>query len=197
MTSSHAVKLQIGAVLAALALVSFAILQVSQAAFSGKTDSSGTWSAGTVALSDDDGTGQVAFTNSSTMVPGSTDRACITVTYDGNVASSVKLYGATTFTSTADLGQYLNVTIDEVTITGTDTCAAPTTTTNIYTGTVSVNTGAFTVAHTGWANGLTSSFAPSTAGSKQIYRITVTLQDNNAAQSQNTTTTFTWEAQNT
>lgn len=195
MTRTSALKIQVVAALAALAMVSFAILQTSQAAFSDTTDSQGNWSAGTVALSDDDGTGQVAFTNDASMVPADSDQACITVQYDGNVASSVKLYGATTFTSTSDLGQYLDVTIDEVTI-GAGTCATPDTAVNIYTGTLSVNAGAFAVAHTDWSNGLASAFAPSTSGATQVYRITVTLQDNNAAQGQDTTSTFTWEAQN-
>lgn len=196
MKSATALTIQVIAALAALTMVSFAVLQTSQAAFSGTTDgSSGNWSAGTVALSDDDGTtGQVAFTNDATMVPGDSDRACITVTYRGDVASIVKLHGSTTFTSATDLGQYLDLTIDEVT---GGTCDAPTTTTSLYTGTVSVNAASFAAAHTDWSNGLASNFAPSTSGAIQTYRITVTLQDNNSAQALNTTATFTWEAQNT
>lgn len=195
MTKAFALRLQIGAALVALSVVSFAVLQVSQAAFSGTTDSSGNWDAGTVALSDDDGTGLVAFTNDTSMVPGNSDQACITATYDGDVASTVKLYGSTTFTSTNDLGQYLDLTVDEVTI-GAGSCATPDTVTNIYTGTVSVNAGSFALLHNDWSDGLASNWAPSTSGVTQVYRITVTVQDNNSAQSENTTATFTWEAQN-
>lgn len=195
MTGTTAVKLQIGAALTALVVVAFGILQVSQAAFSGTTDSSGNWDAATVALSDDDG-GQVAFTNDNRMVPADSDRACITVTYDGDVASTVKLYGSTTFTSSSDLGQYLDLAIDEVTV-GAGTCDAPDASTPIYTGTVSVNAGAFAVAHNDWSDGLASNWAPSTSGASQVYRITVTLQDDNGAQGLDTTAVFNWEAQNT
>lgn len=193
MTRSSALKMQVGAAFAALAVVSFAILQVSQAAFSDTTDASGNWSAGQVALSDDDWAG--ATFSSTNMVPADTEQECITVTYDGNVASSVKLYGSTTFTSASDLGQYVDLTIDEVDV-GAGTCATPDTSTNLFNGTLSVNAGSFTVAHTDWSNGLASAFAPATSGETQTYRVTVTLQDTNDAQGLDTTSTFTWEAQN-
>lgn len=195
MTGTTAVRLQVGAAFAATVVVSFMVLQVSQAAFSGTTDSSGSWDAAAVALSDDDGTGQVAFTNGSSMVPADSDRACIAVTYDGDVASTVKLYGSATFLGSSDLGQYLDLAIDEVVI-GAGSCDAPELSTNIYAGTVSTNVGAFAVAHNDWSDGLASNWAPSTTGSTQVYRITVTLQDNNGAQGLDTTTVFNWEAQN-
>lgn len=177
-------------------LVSALVVQASIAAFSGTTDSPGNWGSGTVALSDDDGTGEVQFSNDGTMVPADSDQACITVTYDGDTAASVKLYGSTTFTSATDLGQYLDLTVEEVTM-GTDVCADATPDAELYNGTLAVNSGAFTVAHTDWSNGVASNWAPSTNGETQVYRITVTLQDNNSAQGLDTTATFNWEAQNT
>lgn len=181
---------------AAVLLVSALVVQASMAAFSGTTDTPGDWASGTVALSDDDGTGTVAFTNDQTMVPGDSDQACVTVTYDGDTATSVKLYGSTTFTSGSDLGQYLDLTIEEVTI-GTGSCGTPDTVTSIYSGTLSVNTGAFAVDHTDWSTGLASNWAPSASGETQVYRLTATLQDDNNAQSLDSTATFNWEAQNT
>lgn len=193
MTKGSAVKLQIGAALAAVTVVSFAILQVSSAAFSDTTDANGTWSAAEVQLSDNDWGGTV-FT-SSDMVPNATDQACIDVTYDGSVASNVKLYGSTTTSTTDNLGKYLNVTIDEVDI-GTGTCEAPDTVTNIFNADLAVNTGSFTETHTDWNTGLASAFAPDAAAQVQTYRFTVTLADDNNAQGQDTTATFAWEAQN-
>lgn len=178
-------------------LVSALVVQASIAAFSDTTQTQGgEWGAGTVALSDDDGTGQVQFSNDATMVPTDKDQACITVTYDGDTATSVKLYGSTT-TNTTDLGEYLDLTVEEVTVTTQGDCAGATQDAQIYTGTLSVNSGAFTVDHTQWSDGLASNWAPSANGETQVYRITVTLQDNDSAQGLDTTGTFTWEAQNT
>lgn len=194
-----AMRIQLVAALAATALMSGLVMRASTAAFSGTTDTSGNWSAGTVALSDDDGTGQVAFTNDTGMVPADSDQACVTVTYDGDVDAEVKMYGSTTFTSASDLGQYVDLTLEEVTI-GTGSCASPASVdTTVYTGTLSVNAGAFTVAHTAWADGAATGWtttAPATNGASKVYRLTVTLQDNNNAQGLDTTATFNWEAQN-
>lgn len=181
---------------AAVLLVSALVVQASMAAFSGTTDSQGNWDSATVALSDDDGSGEVAFTNDSGMVPADSDQACITVTYDGDTAVNTKLYGSTSFSSSSDLGQYLDLTIEEVTI-GTDTCSTATVDAELYNGTLSVNTGAFTIDHTSWSDGLASNWAPSSSGETQVYRLTVTLQDDNNAQGLDTTATFNWEAQNT
>lgn len=193
MTKGTAVKLQIGAALAAVTLVSFAILQVSSAAFSDTTTPGDeTWSAAEVQLSDDNW-GEATFA-SSDMVPADTDQACIDVTYDGTVASNVKLHGSTT-TSTTDLGEYLNVTIEEVTVTDDD-CAGAAVDGELFNGDLAVNTGSFAVAHPDWTDGLDSTFAPDGAGQVQTYRFTVTLADDNNAQGLDTTATFTWEAQN-
>lgn len=194
---SRTLVFQLVAALAALAAVSALVFQSSTAAFSGTTDSSGNWDAGSVTLTD---TATVAFTNDQNMVPGNSDQACIAVTYDGDVNAEVKMYGSTTFTSASDLGQYLDLVIEEVTI-GTGTCASPQSidATLFSAKTLAVNTGAFTVAHTNWSNGLATSWtsvAPAANAATKTFRITVTLQDNNSAQSLNTTATFNWEAQN-
>ena len=50
-------------------------------------------------------------------------------------------------------------------------------------------------AFTNFSNGLTA-FGGPTGSSTRSYRITVTLQDTNAAQGKDADATFTWEAQN-
>lgn len=194
---SRTIKFQLIAAIAALATVSGLVLYTSHAAFSGTTDTSGNWDAATVALS---GTSSTAFTSGTNLVPNDTDQECITVTYDGNADAAVKMYGSTTFSSTEDLGKYLDLTIEEVT-TGAGTCATPDSvdSTLFSTNTLSVNTGAFTVAHTDWSNGLATTWdssTPATNGATKEFRLTVTVKDDNNAQSQDTTGTFTWEAQN-
>lgn len=194
MTKSSALKLQIGAALAAVTVVSFAILQVSSAAFSDTTDAdAGTWSAAEVQLSDNDW-GDTTFT-SQDMVPNATDQACIDVTYDGTVESNVKLYGTTTTTTDTDLGEYLNLTIEEVSPDGGTDCAGATSNEEIFNDTLA-GTDSFEATHTEWGTGLDSGFTPTGEGETQTYRFTVTLADNNDAQGQDTAATFTWEAQN-
>lgn len=194
MTSTKTRNVQTIAALTALTVVAIAILQVSYAAFSGTTLAEGNeFDAATVALSNDGfGSETLAMSN---MVPGNTDQECIVVTYDGTVASDVKLYGSTTSTA-ADLGQYLDLKIDEVVIGAEENCADATTVVNIFDGTLSVNAGSFDLTHSDWSDGLASAWAPDTQNDTQTYRITVTLQDDNDAQGLDTEATFTWEAQN-
>ncbi|MDP9398640.1 MAG: hypothetical protein M3P96_12860 [Actinomycetota bacterium] len=66
-----------------------------------------TWSAGTVAISDDD-TGSAMFT-ATALRPNDTGNKCILVTYNGSLAASVKLYAAATGT----LGTYLDLTVQK------------------------------------------------------------------------------------
>lgn len=192
---STSTKLQIASALAALALVSMMVMRVSSAAFSATTDTGGNWTAGSVTLTDDDGSGSVAFTNDAAMVPGDTDQACIAVTYGGDVAASVKMYGSTTTTTATNLGDYLTLTIEDVTIV-TD-CASATVNTTLFSGAdLAVSGTSFSVLHTAWGDGLSTGWTPSASATK-TFRITVQLQDDNAAQALDTTATFTWEAQNT
>lgn len=192
---STSMKLQFGAALAALLLVSFMIMRVSSAAFTSTTDTAGNWSAGSVNLTDDDGSGSLQFTNDTGMVPGNSDQACIKVTYDGDVATAgVKMYGSTTFTSASDLGDHLTLTIEDVD--ATLGCATAVVNSTLFSAKdLSVSGTSFTVSHTGWGDGLATGWSPA-AGETKTYRITVTLQDADAAQGLNTAATFTWETQN-
>lgn len=192
-----ATLVQVGGAAVGLAAISMAVLNSSTAAFSGTTATQGTWTAAEVSLSDDDGTGHAEFTSPTTMVPGDSDQACIAVDYTGDVNAEVRLYGATA--TPAGLEQYLDLTIEEVTIATGSTCAAATVDSTVYPATTTATAGAFVTAHTGWADAAATSWtraSPAPPGATKVFRITVTLQDDNLAQTKTTTTTFTWEAQN-
>lgn len=182
------------AALLSLVLVLFAVMRVSSAALSATTQNTGSqWTAGDVAISDDDSTS--AMFAVSNMKPGEPATKCIEVTYTGSLDAAVKLYGATT--AGDGLETYLDLTVERGTPGNFSGCGAFSSTETVYTGTLA----GFLTSHTafGGANPGAGTWAP-TGGAPDddmTYKFTVTLQDNNAAQSLTTTTTFTWEAQNT
>lgn len=112
MSMARTWKLQLGAAVASLALVSLLVLQVSSAAFVAKTTNTGnSWTTGKVALTDDDGDPGVAMFDVSGMLPGASVERCIEVTYTGSSdPQPVKLYASGT---DSGLGQYLDVTVTE------------------------------------------------------------------------------------
>jgi hypothetical protein len=120
--------------------------------------------------------------------PGSTATKCITVTYSGNLASSVKLYGAS---YTGTLGTYLNLSIDQGTGATNAACASYSNTGSIYSGTLA----GFVGASSNFGNGI-GTFTPS-ATATASYRFTYTVQDTNSAMNLTSTVGFTWEVQNT
>ncbi len=160
----------------------------SNAAFTATT-SNGTnsWASGQVSLTDDDS--NTAMFTATGLKPGSTGSNCITVTYTGNLAASIKLY-ATTYIGT--LGSYLSLTIDQGSGGSFGNCGSFSVGSNLYTGTLA----GFAGAKVDWASGV-GSFTPSSNGATAVYRFTYTLQDNNLAQNLIATCGFTWEAQNT
>lgn len=184
-------RLQIAATLAGLALVSGLVFQTSSAAFSDTTDNTGnSFTAGTVALSDDDAS--TALFALSLMKPGDSATKCIRVDYDGNLASTIKLYGAV---GAGTLGQYLNLTINSGTGPANDgNCASFVAGAQIFNGTVD----SFATTHAAWGSGLTdANFVADDVNDSRTYRVVVSLQDNNSAQGLSATgVSFTWEAQN-
>jgi hypothetical protein len=158
------------------------VVRTTQAAFTATTDSQNNqWSAGTVTLTSD-ANGSAVF-SPTLLVPGNTGSACVTVAYGGNVPAGVKLYVSSL---AGNLGTYLTFTVTEGTggacgsLTGTSVLYGP--------GTLA----AFAAAHGSSANGV-STWQPGGAASR-IYQFDWTLQDNNLAQSQTATATFTWVA---
>ena len=162
---------------------------------------SNSFSAGTVAISDNDGGTTLPIP---TLSPGGSASGCIKVTYTGSLAAAVRLYASTT----GSLAQYLNVTITR----GTQTtptfpsCTGFTADATNYTGAGSG------VMYSGTLSGLASTYtnfasglvdapgSPQTwnSGSAHIYMLTVSLPAGapSAAQGLSSTATFTWEAQN-
>jgi hypothetical protein len=172
------------------------VWQSSHAAFSATTQSpTSNWTAGTVALTDDDA--GVAFFSTSGLKPGATGTKCIVVTSAGTVASTVKLY-ATTYGTTNALGSYVNLVVDEgtggsFTTSGPTSCAGFTSGVNDFTGTLAD----FAAARTSFANGV-SSWAPTGTESK-TFRVayTVDAAAPNSAQGGTAAVGFTWETQTT
>lgn len=173
------------------------VWQSSYAAFSSTTDNpTSNWTAGSVALTDDDT--NVALFTASNLKPGSTGTKCIVVTSTGSLASAVKLY-ATGYSTTNALGTYINLVVDEGTggtfaTSGPTSCTGFTLGTNDYTGTLA----GFATAKTNFATGV-SAWTPTGSGSEsKTYRFTYTLDaaTPNTAQGGTAAAGFTWEAQN-
>ncbi|GAB3424866.1 TasA family protein [Flindersiella endophytica] len=165
----------------------------SYAAFNSTTQNPGdNWSAGTVAISDDDS--NTAMFSASNLKPGSTGSKCVEVTSTGSLASTVKLYGTSASTTNA-LSSYLSLTVEE----GSGGsfaggCSGFTATGTSYTGTLS----AFASGKTDFATGV-GTWAPSGSASEtRTYKLTYTLDPAtpNSAQGGTAAIGFTWEAQN-
>lgn len=119
--------------------------------------------------------------------PGDTETRCIGITNGGTVPGDVTLRGSTP--GGTGLGAYVNMTIERGTIaaghTDRNDCSTFTSGTQFSTGTVS----AFTTASPGVADG----GAALAANAKRGYRITWTMQDNDAAKAKTISAyTFTW-----
>jgi hypothetical protein len=172
--------------LAVSAIVSVSVLQYSRAAFTATSaNTANSWSTGSVAISDDD-TGTAMF-NASNMTGGQSIVACIKVTYSGTVTNgvAVKLYG----TSSGALAPYLNLTIEQGTGGSFSSCAGFSGS-QIYSGTVS----GFSSSYTSFASGL-AGWSPSSTPDSKVYRFTITVQNDNNAQSKTASADYTWEAQ--
>jgi hypothetical protein len=168
-------------------------------AFSGQTFSTGnSFAAGTVQLADNDVGG--AMLSLSNAQPGATDTSCILVTYSGSLASTVTLHGAVAGT----LAPYLTLTItrgDDPTPVFDDCNGFVADSTNyIGAGAGVVYQGGLSAFPTSYAAGLVDPLAASpetwTTGETHTYRFAVGLADDNGAQGQSATASFTWEARN-
>jgi hypothetical protein len=124
------------------------------------------------------------------MAPGTPVIKCIVVSYSGTLTpSDVNLYGVVSGGNGLDA--YLDLTIEEGSGgTFTDCTGFTATGGPIFTGTLT----SFAATHTNFTNGA-GAWNPAANPETVVYRFTVTLQDNNAAQGKNATATFTWEAQ--
>lgn len=179
---------RLGVVLAAFLMVGAVVIVGSRSAFSDTTDNTGnSWTAGTVIITDDDAA--AAMFNATAMAPLDSVTECIVVTYSGTlVPADVVLYGVSGGTG---LDAYLDVTIEEGSGGVFGNCTGFILNSTPYTGTLAN----FSATHTNFGNGIIG-WSPAVNPESKTYRITVSLQDNNAAQGLNGTATFTWEAQN-
>lgn len=186
-------KLIVGAAVPVAVLASGALVwQSSYSAFSATTASpTNNWTAGTVALSDDDS--NTAMFTASNLKPGATGTKCIAVTSTGSLASTVKLYG-TSYATTNGLAANINLKVEEGTGATSSSCAGFTGGTTLYDGAMST----FGTTKTSFATGV-SSWAPTGSASEtKSYRITYVLSSSTPDTAQGGTAAlgFTWESQN-
>ncbi|MBV9832440.1 MAG: hypothetical protein JOZ82_12685 [Marmoricola sp.] len=164
----------------------------SYSAFSATTvNPTSNWSAGTVALADDDS--NTAMFTASGLKPGSTGTKCIAVTSTGTLPAAVKLYG-TSYSTTNNLAGNVTLTVEEGTGATSSSCAGFVSGTTIYNGTMA----SFGTSKTSYATGV-GSWAPTGSGSEtKSYRVTYTLSSSTPDTAQGGTAAlgFTWESQN-
>ncbi len=182
-------------VVAALA-GSLAAAACAYAAFSaGSSNPGNSFSAGTVALADNDGSGSLLSLSSAR--PGDSITRCIRVESQGDLDSVVRLYG----TVSGALAAYLSLTVTR----GTDTapsypsCAAFTPDSTDYTGAGPgvVYSGTLAGYPTSYGAGVVDPMAASpetwTTSEAHSYRLSITLANDPAAQGLLASASFTWE----
>lgn len=173
-----------------LLFVSFVVLGTSRGAFSDTTsNTSNSVSAGTVAIEDDD-SGSVMF-NVSGMLPNDTAVNCIVVTYQGNTAPSSPIQLYRSGANTGDgLDQYLDLDIEVGTGGSFGDCTGFSSSSTLFDNTLQN----FASTHQDFAGALGTGWTPTGAGQARTFRVTLTLQDDNAAQGLSAGFGFTWEA---
>ena len=168
-------------------------------AFTATTANAGnTFAAGSVVIGDNDSNG--AMFSMSALKPGSNDEGCITVTYTGTLAATVRMYGTTTGTG---LDPYINLVVTRGTIASPsfDSCAGFSADASDYIGAGAgiVYSGTLAGYADNYAAGLVDApSATETWNQNEVhtYRFAVSVADNDLAQGLNATQTFTWEARN-
>ena len=157
--------------------------------------------AGSVKLSDNgDGSSMLSLTGA---LPGDTTSACIKVTYDGSIPSTVRLHGTTTGTG---LDAYLDLKVTRGTYSPSapafKSCTnfQPDGTNYIGAGNGVVYNGTLQGFPDDYASGLVDPLSGSpeswTTGESHVYRLDVTLQTDFAAQTKTAAQAFRWEARN-
>ena len=173
-------------------VVTLLIMRVSGAAFSATTDTSGSsFGVGSISLTDDDG-GTALFTVTD-MAPGDSQTECIQITYTGAFDPGVVRVYSGGFTDSANnLGNHLNVTIEQGA--PTDTCLLFLSGTTIQTSTP---LSTFATNSNSYATGV-GTWDPSGTGESRVYQITVELDALTPGDVQGESVTnvdFVWETQ--
>jgi hypothetical protein len=185
-------KLVAGAAVPLAVLASGGLVwQSSYSAFSATAASpTNNWTAGSVALSDDDS--NTALFTASNLKPGSTGAKCLVVTSSGSLASTVKLYG-TSYSTTKSLADSINLKVEEGSGGSFSNCTGFSASSTVYDGTAS----SFGTTKTDFASGV-GSWAPAGGTATKTYKVTYTVSASTPDSAQGGTTAlgFTWEAQN-
>ena len=185
-------RMKIGAGAAALLMAGLLAVSSSWAAFSATTENTtNDLAAGTVTLSDNDA-GVALFDNLTNLKPGDGETDCIEVTYSGTLDAEVRMYGSVT--AGTGLEDYLDFTVER----GTGTCATFVADVMVWNSGTDGDLGVFLSGATNYATGVDAWNVTGGGPDDTVpYRITTTLQDDNAAQGLASTLTVTWESQNT
>ncbi|MET0998254.1 MAG: TasA family protein [Marmoricola sp.] len=180
------------AVPAALLASGGLVWSASYSAFSATTSNpTNNWSAGTVALTDNDS--ETALFTATNLKPGATAAKCITVTSTGSLASTVKLY-STDYATTNNLAGNINLKVEEGSGSTNADCTGFTAAgAAIFDGTLT----SFSSTRTSFANGA-GTWAPAAGTQTKSYRVTYLLSANtpDSAQGGTAKVGLTWEAQN-
>jgi hypothetical protein len=175
---------------------------VTWAAFTATTVNSGDQvQSGTVKLDDNDNDSAVLALSAAE--PGAADSGCIKVTFNGSLASTVRLYGTT---GGSGLDQYLELKVTRGSYTpadpGFDSCTnfQPDATDYLGLGAGVVYESTVQGYADDYAGGLVDPLSGSpeswTNGESHVYKLEIQLRHNLAAQGLNATQVFTWEARN-
>lgn len=183
------------AIPAALLASGLIISQASYSAFSSvAANPASNWTAGSVAVSDDDGAS--ALFTATGLKPGSTGTKCIAVTSTGTLASAVRFYGTNSSTTNA-LNSYITLAVTQGSGGTFGSCTGFTplaTGSSVYSGTLA----SFGATASNYASGLGTWTPTGTASETRVYRIVYTVDSAtpNTAQGGTAAISFTWEAQN-
>lgn len=176
-------------------------------AFSSTTGNAGNdFATGSVTLTDNDD-GNIMF-NMTGAVPGDTQSKCIVVSYTGSLTSNVRLYGATT--GGDGLNQYLQLKVTRGSFPGSAPasfgCTGFTADSVTYSGDPGAGANGvmfdstMNLYPTTWAAGIVDDPAGTpeawTNPESHVYKLDVTVANNNSAANKSHEQTFTWEAQN-
>ena len=183
------------AIPAALVASGIVVSTASYSAFSSTTvNPTSNWTAGTVALTDDDS--NTALFTATNLKPGQTGSNCIAVTSTGSLASAVKLYG-TGAATTNNLASNITLSVVQGTGGGFGSCTGFTPLSagsSLYNGTLA----AFGTSYTNYSNGVGTWAPTGTASETRTYQVTYTVSNTapNTTQGGTASLGLTWEAQN-
>ena len=166
------------------------------ASFTSSTATATSWTAGTVQFGPNQPVSKIV--DVSGLLPGSTDDACVKLTYTGTLAAPVKLYLRDADLGGTGLATYLTVQINEGTGNSSD-CADFVLGTTVYNAAGMPDTArtlaAFNTATENYGSGV-GAWTASPASTTRTYQVSWQVQASGAAAGKTASATFTWEARN-